>query len=99
MIYSALIAIGLLFIVNPDAFIARTNIDHLANTSRIDERYLLSLSSDAVPVLLAHFSNDTKPSAATFIQQMTHHPRWINEGNWRDWNMSRARAYTLLESE
>lgn len=38
-------------LANPDARIARANVDRLAETGKVDEAYLMGLSADAVPVL------------------------------------------------
>ena len=38
--------------INPDAWIAEHNLDRYETTGRLDESYLLSLSADAVPVLV-----------------------------------------------
>ncbi len=99
VVYSALFAIGLLFVVNPDAFVARTNIERLAETSRLDEGYLLSLSADAVPVLIDAFPTTAGKDPKRITVQMRHHPRWRQRSGWRGWNVSRARARRLLQEQ
>lgn len=47
-------ALVILNAINPEAFIARTNIDHAeANDTQLDVSYLLELSPDAVPTVVA----------------------------------------------
>jgi hypothetical protein len=52
---SGLATVALLFVISPDAIIARTNAGRMASTdapARFDVAYATSLSADAVPVLL-----------------------------------------------
>ena len=52
---SGLATIALLFVVNPDAVIASTNVARMSSTeapARFDVAYATSLSADAVPVLI-----------------------------------------------
>jgi signal transduction histidine kinase len=48
---SGVVALLVLAAVNPDAWIARQNLDRYAATGHVDWTYLRSLSDDAVPVL------------------------------------------------
>ena len=53
---AAAIALTLLIalnVANPEAIVARLNIDHAAVTGKLDPQYLAELSGDAVPTLLA----------------------------------------------
>ena len=51
---SGLATLALLFVINPDAVIARTNVARMASDTpvRFDVAYATSLSADAVPVLI-----------------------------------------------
>ena len=52
---SGLATVALLFVINPDAIIARTNVARMASADapvRFDVAYATSLSADAVPVLI-----------------------------------------------
>jgi hypothetical protein len=72
-------------ILNPDALIARTNVTRPA----VDVQYLGGLSDDAVPTLVARLSDlprGERPFLATRLLD-----RYGN-GDWRSWNLSRARA-------
>jgi hypothetical protein len=48
--------VGTLNLVNPDAFIARQNLDRYVQTADLDAVYLASLSDDAVPQLVRGLS-------------------------------------------
>jgi hypothetical protein len=50
---TALVLLLALNVANPEAIVARLNIDHAASTGKLDPEYLAELSGDAVPTLLA----------------------------------------------
>ncbi|MGH2688121.1 MAG: DUF4153 domain-containing protein, partial [Actinomycetota bacterium] len=88
-----LAAVGLLAFtaINPEAAIARRNLDRYAETGRIDRDYLRHLSADAIPVLIEH------PDPVT---------DWVLENSqvilpesepWSSANLSRIKARDMLE--
>ena len=87
---SGFVATLALNIANPDALIARTNLDR----PRVDVRYLGDLSDDAVPVLLARLPTlpvRIRVPLARELLRRSHDPQGI-----RGWNASRSRAHELL---
>jgi hypothetical protein len=90
--------IGVLHVLNPDALIARTNVERARQGRRFDARYVVGLSADAVPVLLPHLQElkpqDSHTIAARILKQWPAGRR----GDWRVWNWSRARAAKAVES-
>jgi hypothetical protein len=92
---TGLATIALLFVINPDAIIARTNVTRMASADapvRFDVAYATSLSADAVPVLI-----DALPALPPDVQcplarRMLR--RWPpdRERSIRNWNWSAARA-------
>jgi hypothetical protein len=76
-----------LAVLNPDAYIARHNVERFETTGKIDTRYLSRLSSDAAPEL------DRLPEPYRSCALGAGEP----SGSWRDWNVSDARASELLE--
>jgi Domain of unknown function (DUF4153) len=90
--------IGALHFVNPDALIARTNLQRAREGQKFDALYLGRLSADAVPDLMAHLSElnaqDSRNIAAQILK------RWPRgeHGDWRSWSWSRARAAEAVES-
>ena len=100
---SGLSTIALLFVINPDAIIARTNVARMASADasvRFDVAYATSLSADAVPVLI-----DALPALPTDLHCPLARPllrRWPpdRERPLRSWNWSAARASdTVREQE
>jgi hypothetical protein len=95
-IAAALACVAVLYVVNPHALIARTNIDRAAGGAAYDGSYLRTLSADAVPTLLARMDQlpDTERCrVAALIEE-----RWsgARPGGWRTWNLSDWRARRLV---
>lgn len=92
---SGLATVALLFFINPDAIIARTNVARMESAEasvRFDVAYATSLSADAVPVLI-----DALPALPRDVQcPLARHMlrRWPpdRERSMRSWNWSAARA-------
>jgi hypothetical protein len=76
--------------VNPDALIARTNLDR----PKVDVSYVAGLGDDAVPVLLDRLPS-LRPELrrALAIELLRRDER---HGDWRSFNFARSRANTLL---
>ena len=92
---TALEAIVILHVVNPDATIVRVNASRADAALRFDGSYAASLSANAVPPLLAALP-DVRPElrclAATRLQD-----RWQDaDADWRSWSLARGRARTLV---
>jgi TM2 domain-containing membrane protein YozV len=92
---TALEAIVILHVVNPDATIVRVNASRADAALRFDGSYAASLSADAVPPLLAALT-DVRPElrcvAATRLQA-----RWRDaDADWRSWSLARGRARSLV---
>ena len=97
----------ILFIVvmnflNPDAFIARRNIERFEVTGKLDLSYLSQLSDDAVPVIieLLNISNEE------IRKSVAHELYWHAQENdslyfskWQSFNLSQMRANKILNSE
>ncbi|MBD0329259.1 MAG: DUF4173 domain-containing protein [Thermoleophilia bacterium] len=93
---AALAAIVVLNAVNPDAVIARVNVDRAAERRPVDLAYLLQLSDDAAPTLAralpgleaARAEHVGPPHvAATLLARACPAGR-----DWRSWNVGRERA-------
>ena len=96
---SGLSTIAVLFVINPDAIVARTNVSRMTSADvsiRFDVAYATSLSGDAVPVLI-----DALPALPFDVQcplarQLLR--RWPpdQERPIRRWNWSASRASHLV---
>ncbi len=83
----AVLGLGLL---NPDAWVARQNLDRYEETGKIDWYYLEGLSADAVPVL-ATLPDDVVECA------LMGHGAGEDEDDWLAWNLGRSRALPLMK--
>lgn len=104
---SAVISVAALNVANPDALIARTNLDRgrvpeTSQSSRTsvpdsgyDEDYATSLSADAVPVVVSNFNSldpaDQREVARSLLAEWSPGSR-----DWHTWNLGRERAYDAV---
>ena len=96
---SAVATIALLFALNPDAIVARTNVARMASADaprRFDVAYATSLSADAVPVLLDAVSALPPDVQCPLARHLLR--RWSQDRHRtvRNWNWSAARASDAL---
>jgi two-component system sensor histidine kinase BaeS len=74
--------------INPDAWIARQNIDRYEATGQVDWHYLGGLSDDALPVLSTLPQNLAECALA--LDDREH-------DDWLEWNLGHSRARTFVE--
>jgi hypothetical protein len=91
-----------LFVLNPDAVIARTNVARLATVdaaAEFDAGYLANLSGDAVPVLLARYP--ALPAQAQCVIAKRLLERWPPDEtpDLRAWSWSAARASRAVAAQ
>jgi len=75
--------------INPDAWIARQNLDRYEASGTVDWRYLGDLSDDALPVL------------ATLPQHLAECALAIDgreRDDWLEWNLGRSQARAFIET-
>jgi hypothetical protein len=87
-----------LHVLNPDAFIVRTNLTRQATERPFDAEYAASLGADAVPPLLHALPSlgETERCAVASVLLR----RWgQGDADWRTWNWSRARARRLVSGQ
>jgi len=90
---SGFVATLALNMANPDALIARTNLDR----PRVDAAYLGKLSDDAVPVLLARLQSLPARLRVPLARELLR--RSDDPQGLLGWNASRSRAHGLLRKE
>ena len=76
-----------LAIANPDAWIARHNIDRLETTGKVDYSFLRALSLDAAPVLVTLPPEQAACALGDFSPE---------DDTWAGWNLGRVRARDAL---
>jgi hypothetical protein len=92
---AALVTLLALNVANPDAIIARVNVERAADHGDLDAAYLARLSADAVPVLLARLPGLDQPQRYALGLALI--KRWGGEdgegiGTDRSWSWGRLRA-------
>jgi hypothetical protein len=73
--------------INPDAWIARHNLDRYAESGQVDWGYLRNLSADAVPVFSDRSETETLCGTPRY---------WSPDDDWLSWNLGRSRAARLV---
>lgn len=101
--------VALLVAVNPDARIARANLERAAAgpaaadraEEAVDARYLVSLSADAVPTLMGAVADLPQQARCVLARGLLE--RWgpdaMREADWRSWNSAEARARKTVGAE
>jgi hypothetical protein len=74
--------------LNPDALIARQNLDRDTDTVPVDWHYLRNLSADAVPV----FDGRSAAEIACGLPRY-----WSQDDDWLGWNLGRHRASATVD--
>jgi len=87
-----------LHLLNPDAFIVKTNLNRPAAERPFDAKYAVTLGGDAVPSLLSALPQLSADTRCIVVHGLL--KRWDKaEVDWRTWNWSRARARRLVRSQ
>lgn len=96
---AGLLVLGLLNVANPDALIARINIDRATVGAAFDAKYNAGLSADAVPTLVAGLSEMRAEDRCRVAERLL--ARWspTESFDWRTWDRGRARARRIVASE
>src|SRR5437867_4825616 len=87
-----------LHLLNPDAFILKTNLNRPAAEPPLDAKYAPTLGGDAVPPLLTALPQLHEQDRCLVVHGLL--KGWDTEDvDWRTWNWSRARARSLVRSQ
>jgi uncharacterized protein DUF4153 len=97
VLVTAFLAIGLLDRLNPDACIVRANVARAMADRSFDERYITSLSADAVPALVEGLPALGEAKRRAVAQMVLTHWSPPAERDWRAWNWDRARAWRVVD--
>lgn len=88
-----------LHLVNPDAFIVRTNLARPAAGRPFDGRYAASLGADAVPLLLDALPRLAPPEQCRVAHGLVVRRTALEHDDWRTWNFARTTARRLLHEQ
>ncbi len=90
---SAMGALLVLAVVNPEAYVAERNVARYAHTGKIDVDYLGTLSVDAAPAL----ARLPEPERSCALRAMRARLDASGPDGWQDWNIGRVVAQGLLD--
>ena len=88
--------------LNPDAFIARRNIERFAATGKLDIYYLSRLSDDAIPDTIKVLNISNKDLRKSFARELYRRAQDADSpyySQWQSLNISRMRADKILNSK
>ncbi len=88
--------IAVLHALNPDALIARTNLERARAGRVFDAHYAGNLSADAVPELVAGLAALNPRDRGTLAKALLEHWSSPQNSNWRSWNLARSRALKAM---
>jgi hypothetical protein len=94
--YAVLLALNAL---NPDALVARVNLNRAETTGKFDAIHAVALSADATPVLLDGIDRLAPEDRDRLARRLLSRIDSCNtRADWRSWNMSRADADRLIRT-
>ncbi len=96
VVAGAVVVLGL-HVLNPDALIAKTNIQRAIAGEELDHRYLHSLSADAVPVIVTLLPELSAADRCKLGLSVAKNWEAKTSGDWRSWNVSQYRAKAAVE--
>lgn len=96
---SSLITLMILNSLNPQAFIARKNVDRFIASGKIDMHYLSTLSSDAIPEIVkaAELSPQSDPDFLNVARCLEKKSLLMKTSNWQSITLSGYRANESLK--
>ncbi|MBA3769434.1 MAG: DUF4173 domain-containing protein [Blastocatellia bacterium] len=96
-LWSAFLVLGATHVLNPDAFIVKTNITLMQQGREFDGYYGSQLSDDAVPVLLEALPTLPQEDVCAVAKTLSGHLGKNDEyADFRSFNFSRSKAGSML---
>ena len=96
-LWSAVVILGATNLMNPDAFIARTNINLMQQGRDFDVLYNSNLSDDAIPILFDGLPSMNPHDQCRVAFRLYHRSLESDmERDLRSWNLSRSTARGLM---
>src|SRR3989344_3436559 len=99
---SVVLFLAMMNFFNPDAFIARRNIERFSDTGNLDIFYLSHLSDDALPDMMKALdisNDDLRKSFARELYWRAQNSQSPYFSKWQSLNISRMRAEKILDSK
>jgi len=100
--FSIALFIAVMNFLNPDAFIARRNIERFDATGKLDIYYLSRLSDDAISDIIKVLDISNEDLRKSFARELYWRAQSSDSpyfSQWQSLNISRTRAYKILNSK
>ena len=99
-LWSAFLILGATHVLNPDAFIVKTNIALMQQGREFDPSYNSLLSDDALPVLFEAIPDMNDRNREIIMYRLAHRYCTVREEghDLRSWSLSRSTAFSMLEA-
>lgn len=99
-LWSAFLILGATHVLNPDAFIVKTNIALMKQGREFDATYNSRLSNDALPVLIDSFDElDSEDKKYVLMNIGNRYCKLSEDTDLRSWSLARQQAYAALLSK
>ncbi|MEO8648664.1 MAG: DUF4173 domain-containing protein [Acidobacteriota bacterium] len=96
-LWAAIVILGATNLMNPDAFIARANLELAQHGRDFDAFYNTALSDDAVPIIVNSMSSLGGEDQYRIVNMLSiRYCRKLSEADIRSWNFSRAASGEAL---
>ncbi|HVQ44071.1 MAG TPA: DUF4173 domain-containing protein [Candidatus Saccharimonadia bacterium] len=92
---TAIVFLAALNVLNPDAFIARQNLDRFHQTGKLDGVYFGGLSEDALPEVKTAIDVTTGDTKQQLIDSLATRSE---PSDWQSWNLARSRAGSIIDN-
>jgi hypothetical protein len=97
-IVSGFLFLAGLNIINPNAIIARTDMNRSRAVRPVDVHHLSNLSADAVPTILARIGTLDQTEQCELISLLRQRRWFLHQTDWRGWNFGRFRAKRAMQN-
>lgn len=99
-LWSALLILGATHVLNPDAFIVKTNIALMQHGREFDPVYNSRLSDDALPAIFEAIPDMSDRDRETVIYRLANRYCTIREEGYdlRSWSLARSNAWSMLDA-
>ena len=93
---AAFAGLMVLALSNPEEMIVRSQISRAAQGTKMDSRYLTSLSADAIPAIIQSLPLLKENERSILARHMLSQYGGEAQNNWRTWNLSRSNARGIV---
>lgn len=101
MFVCVLVFVGVMNIINPDAFVASRNLNRFNSTKKLDTAYLASLSEDASKQVTTLLDSPDEVARNGMAHSLYMRTQWYPQPHytgWQSWNASRKHGQNVLQA-